>query len=234
MATTTKITDPAAELAPIAEQLQAAREERDRLGAEARTWQGEVAELERELADLARDDPGQFANGFPRPKSKAARLRGEIDKRVNGNRWSDILGGAERRVQDLERDLSRRTEAKADTVALQEFQGRGTDNAKKCRQIAALIMEAASEYTTSEHYHLGIVTSVGGLNGQDILSDPVVAEARKLAPRLAEVQPPRSVSLVPLITEDPDRVKSVSGGYIRAGANAADIAEDQPERVERI
>jgi hypothetical protein len=67
-----------------------------------------------------------------------------------------------------------------------------------------------------------VVFSVTGLDGRDVFSDPVVGEARKLADRLAEVQPPRSVSLAPLPTEDPARVKSVNGGYIGAGRNAAD------------
>lgn len=153
---------------------------------------------------------------------------------MNGNRWSDIIGGAEKRVHDLEHELGRVTEANADSLARAEYLGRGTANAEKWRRIAALILEAESEYRASTNAHLGIVTSVTGLNGQDVVSDPVVAEARKLAEGLVEVQPPRSVSLVPLTSEDPSRVKSPSGGYIRAGANAADIAEDQPERVEQV
>jgi hypothetical protein len=233
MTTKTK-TDPAAELAPIAEQLQAAREERARLGVEARAWQDEVAKLERDLSDLARDDPRQFANGFPGPKTKPAGLRAEIDKRVNGHRWPEILGGADKRIQKLEDKLSRQTEANAEVLAHAEYCGRGTDNAEKWRQIAALILEADAEYRASTNSHLAIVTSVTGLNGQDVLSDPIVTEARKLAASLAEVQPPRAVSLVPLTTEDPSRVKSINGGYIRAGANAADIAEGQPERVEPV
>ncbi|MEK6272980.1 MAG: hypothetical protein AABM42_10095 [Actinomycetota bacterium] len=234
MATTTKATDPAAELAPVEEQLQVARQERDRLGVEARAWQAEVANLERDLSDLARTDPAQFSNGFPKQRTTAAGLRGEIDKRVNGNRWGDILGGADRRIQDLEHGLSRRTEANAEALAHREYRGRGTANAEKWRRIAALILEADSEYTASTNRHLAIVTSVTGLDGQNVVSDPVVTEARELAGRLAEVQPPRSVSLVPLTSEDPTRVKSVHGGFIRAGANAGDIAEDQPDRVEPV
>jgi hypothetical protein len=234
MATKTKTIDPAAELVPVEEQLQAARQERDRLGVEARAWQDEVAQLERDLSDLAQDDPAQFANGFPRPKTKAAQLRAEMDKRVNGNRWGDILGGADRRIQDLEHGLSRRTEANADALARHEYLGRGTANAEKWRRIASLILEADAEYMASINRHLAIVTSCGGLDGQDVFCDPVVAEARKLAERLAEVQPPRAVSLVPLTSEDPARVRSVHGGYLRYGSNADDIAEDQPDRVEPV
>jgi hypothetical protein len=216
MTTKTK-TDPATELAPIAEQLHAAREERDSLQAEARAWQAEIARLEHDLSDLAREDPAQFANGFPRRGTKAAELRAKIDKAVNGNRWSDVLGGAERRVQELEHGLSRRTEANADALARQEYRGRGMANAEKWRRIAGLILEAADEYQASESRHIQIAFSVTGLDGRDVWADQAVAEARSLADRLAEIQPPRSVSLVPLTSEDPSRVKSVSGGFIRAG-----------------
>jgi hypothetical protein len=233
MATKTKTADPAAELGAITDQLQAAREERDRLEAECRAWINEGESLERELTDLARTDPGQFANGSPRAKTRAAGLRAKIEKRAAGNRWSDILEGARRRVHDLERDLGRRTEANAEALAREEYLGRGTANAQKWRGIAAQILEADAEYTGSINRQLAIVTAVTGLDGQNVFCDPVVAEARNLATRLAEVQPPRSVTLVPLTTEDPTRVKSINGGYIGAGANA-DIAEYQPERVEPV
>lgn len=70
MATKAKTTDPTAELAPIAGQLQAAREERARLGVEARAWQDEVAKLEHDLAGLARDDRLNSPTGSrdPRPR----------------------------------------------------------------------------------------------------------------------------------------------------------------------
>ena len=97
-------------------------------------------------------------------------------------------------------------EANADALARDEYQGRGTANAKKWRRIAGLILEAESEYRASVSEHREIAISVTGLDGQDVISDPAVAEARKLAERLAEVQPPRSVSLVPLTSEDPLRV----------------------------
>jgi antitoxin (DNA-binding transcriptional repressor) of toxin-antitoxin stability system len=234
MTTVTKASDPVAELTPIREKLEAARQERARLGVESRAWQDGIGKLERDLVDLARDDPVQFANGFPKQKTKAAELRAEIDKRANGHKWPEIIGGADARIRSLEAELSRRTEANAEALARHEYEGRGTANAEKWRQIATLILEADGEYTASAQYQMGIAISVTGLDGRDVFSDPVVGEARKLADRLAEVQPPRSVSLAPLPTEDPARVKSVNGGYIGAGVNAGDIAEDQPERVELV
>jgi hypothetical protein len=211
MTTTTK-PDPNTELTPIREKLEAARQERARLGVEARAWQTGIAGLERDLADLARDDPSQFASGFPKQKTKAAELRAEIDKRVNGNRWAEILGGADARIRSFEAELSRRTEANAEALARHEYEGRGVANAEKWRQIAALILEADGEYTASAQSQMGIAISVTGLDGRDVFSDPAVAEARKLTDRLAEVQPPRSVSLVPLTSEEPPRVRSQSGG----------------------
>jgi hypothetical protein len=233
MTTKTKA-DPVAELTPIREKLEAARQERTRLGVEARTWQTGIEGLERDLADLARDDPSQFANGFPKQKTKAAELRAELDKRTNGNRWAEILGGADARIRSLEAELSRRTEANAEALARHDYEGRGTANAGKWRQIAALILEADAEYMASAQYQMGIVNSVTGLDGQDVFSDPAVAEARKLADRLAEVQPPRSVSLVPLTSEEPPRVRSQSGGFIGANVSLNNAAEDQPERVEPV
>jgi hypothetical protein len=211
MTTTTK-PDPNTELTPIREKLEAARQERARLGVEARAWQTGIAGLERDLADLARDDPSQFASGFPKQKTKAAELRAEIDKRVNGNRWAEILGGADARIRSFEAELSRRTEANAEALARHEYEGRGVANAEKWRQIAALILEADGEYTASAQSQMGIAISVTGLDGRGVFSDPAVAEARKLTDRLAEVQPPRSVSLVPLTSEEPPRVRSQSGG----------------------
>jgi hypothetical protein len=233
MTTKTKA-DPAAELTPIREKLEAARQERARLGMEARAWQTGTAGLERDLADLARDDPSQFGGGFPKQKTKAAELRVELDKRANGHKWPEIIGGADARIRSLEAELSRRTEANAEALARHEYEGRGTDNAGKWRQIAALILEADSEYTASVQTQMGIVNSVGGLNGRDVFSDPAVAEARKLVDRLAEIQPPRSVSLVPLTSEEPPRVRSLNGGYIGANVSLNNAAEDQPERVEPV
>ena len=234
MTTKTKTADPVAELTPIREKLEAAREERARLGMDARAWQDEIGKLERDLSDLARDDPAQFANGFPKQKTKAAGLRAEIDKRTNGHKWADILGGADARIRSFEAELSRRTEANAEALARHEYEGRGTTNAEKWRKIAALILEAADEYQASTSQHVQIAFSVAGLDGRDVWSDPVVNEARRLADRLAEVQPPRSVSLVPLTTEEPPRVRSVNGGFIGANVSLNNAAEDQPERVEPV
>jgi hypothetical protein len=166
--------------------------------------------------------------------TKAAKLRAELDKRANGNRWAEILGGADARIRSFEAELSRRTEANAEALARHDYEGRGVANAEKWRRIAALILEADAEYTASAQYQMGVAISVTGLDGRDVFSDPSVAEARKLADRLAEVQPPRSVSLVPLTSEEPPRVRSVSGGFIGANVSLNNAAEDQPERVEPV
>lgn len=112
--------------------------------------------------------------------------------------------------------------------------GKGTDAAKKLRQAAALIHEGTADYIGSTGRQTQIAYSCDGLDGQDVWSDPIVTEARKLADRLAEVQPPRSVSLVPLTSEEPPRVRSQSGGFIGANVSLNNAAEDQPERVEPV
>ncbi len=118
MATTTKTTDPAAELAPIEEQLEVAREERSRLGQEARAWADGVQALEAELDGIARNDPAQFGpDGQPKAKGRAAELRAEITKQTTGQKWPDILGGADQRIRSLEQELSRAMEANADALA---------------------------------------------------------------------------------------------------------------------
>jgi len=55
MTTQTK-TDPAAEVAAIGEQLEAARAERSRLGQEAEQWQADIRQLEAELSELGRTE----------------------------------------------------------------------------------------------------------------------------------------------------------------------------------
>jgi hypothetical protein len=233
MTTKTKA-DPVAELTPIREKLEAAREERSRLGQEARAWEDDLARLQAELDGLANTDASQFAGGQPKPKTRAAELRAEIDKRTNGHKWPEIIGGADARIRSLEAELSRRTEANAEALARHDYEGRGVANAERWRKIAMLILEADAEYTASTQYQMGIAISVGGLDARDVFSDPAVAEARKLADRLAEVQPPRSVSLVPLTSEEPPRVRSQSGGFIGANVSLNNAAEDQPERVEPV
>jgi hypothetical protein len=100
-------TDPATEVSAIQEQLEVARAERQRLGNEAIAWVEETAQFTRDLDGLAQNDPDQFANGFAKPKSKAAELQREIDKRTNGNRWSQVLEGADERIRELEHELHR-------------------------------------------------------------------------------------------------------------------------------
>jgi hypothetical protein len=233
MTTKTKA-DPADELAAIEEQLEAAREERARLDAEARAWQAELGKLEHDLVDLARNDPGQFANGFPRPKTQAAKLQAEIEERKNGHKWPDLLGGADQRVRKLEAELSRTTAASADEPARREYLGNGKGAVEKLRQAAALIREGAAEYRASATRHVQIAYACPGLDGQDVWSDPAVDEAQAFAERLAQVQPPRSVSLCPLVDEGPPRVRSKSGGYIGANMSRRDAAEDQPQPVEPV
>ena len=236
MTTKTK-PDPAAELAPIQEQLQTAREERARLGMEARSWQDELAQLEYALSALARQDPSQFANGSPKPKTKAAEIQTEIDKRRNGNQWSDILGGSDQRVRELDEELGRVTAANAEWLARAEYEGRGAKNTLKWRKIAALIYEAADEYQASVSKQITIafaVDGLDGLDGRDVWTDETVKQARALAERLAAIQPPRSLCLTPLTSEEPPRVRSVSGGFIGHNYSRNNAAEDQPQRVEPV
>jgi hypothetical protein len=232
---TTKIeADPATEVAGIAEQLAVARAERQRLGNEATAWAEETVKLAHDLDRLARNDPDQFANGFPKPKTKAAQLQREVDKRQNGNRWPKVLEGADERIRELEHELHQVTEENADQLARREYLSNGKAATLRLRQAATTILEAPPEYRASTTRQTHIANVVTGLDGRDAWHDPVVEEAVKLAERLLQVQPPRSVSLVPLTTEEPPRVRAESGGYIGNGNSRNNASEVQPERVEPV
>ncbi len=231
--TETKL-DPATEVAAIEEQLEAARAERNRLGNEALAWVEETRQLEIELDQLARTDEAQFAGGHPRPNTKAAELHREFDTRQSGNRWPAILEGADERIRKLEAELHRVTEESADQLARREYLTNGKAAALKLRRAAAVLLEGADEYRASTTRQGHIAHAVGGLDARDVWHDRTVEQAVAFAQRLAEVQPPRSVSLVPLTTEEPPRVRAQSGGFVGANMSAKNAAEDQPERVELL
>jgi hypothetical protein len=231
--TKTQPTDPAAVLVPIEEQLQVAREERARLGQEARAWADGVAGLEAELSALARSDASQFgSDGQPKPKSRAAELRAEITKRTNGQKWPEILEGADQRIRNLENELNGAVEANAEALARAEYEGPGKAAADKIKHGAALIAEGQAEYVASEQRLMGICTATQGLNAQDIVSDPRVVHAARATESLDDLAPPRSRSLTPMSEETPPRYRIRSGGFVRS-PHPDDVADvPQPERVE--
>jgi hypothetical protein len=234
MSTTKTKPDHAAEVEAIDKQLEAAREERNRLGTEALAWVAEGDQLNSELNELARSDPSQFANGFPRPETRAAELKREIDKRLGDNQWPAILEGSDERIRQLEAELHRVIEESADELARREYLSNGKAATLKLRRAATVLLEGAEEYRASTTRQGHIAHAVGGLDARDVWHDPVVEEAVAFAQRLADLQPPRPVSLVPLTTEEPPRVRAHAGGYIGQHSARRNASEDQPQRVEAL
>jgi hypothetical protein len=233
---TTKTITQADDLPAIEEQLQTAREERSRLGQEARVFADKLAGLQAEFSGIARRDATQFGpDGQPKAKSRAAELKTEITKASGGHQWAALIEGADARIRELEHELTRALAANAEALARAEYEGAGQAAVEKLRQGAALILEGCDEYTASADRQGRIANSVAGLDGQDIVADPVVDEARRAVHGLGGAQPPRSKSLTPLVDDQPRKLRMVAGGYADGySLRDEDVAEDQPERVEPI
>jgi hypothetical protein len=223
---------PLDDLRAAEEQVQVAREERRRLGDEATAFFNELARVEAELRGIAETDPEQFGpDGQPKPKSKAAGLRKQLEEGAS-NRWPQILTGADGRISALEQEVQQGVEDNAVELARREYQGGEKDLA----DLSALAEQMLPILSRLEERrgHLVDVTSAcrGQIDGQDVGADQRLVELRRLLEAHPEFTPPRIPALTPLVgEEEPRKVRAANGEWTHAAWDHEPHPE-QPEKVE--
>ena len=233
MTTATKSeTDPAAAIATVREQLEAARKERARLGEEARADQSKVQAAEAALNHLAHTAPDQFEAGHPAAKSEAAKAKRIIEE-ASTSRWPAILEGADQRIRDLEKDVANLIRDAAPQLARAEYEA-GQEEVGELRGYLAGAREVIGRIRSYEPALLSITTASGGaIDGRSIQIDPRLEELERVLDSLEDLQAARVPVLSPFEDEEPQVVRTADGGWVRATVAGDTELGEQPERIER-
>ena len=203
-------TESVSRLAAVRTELDEARRARARLGEEARAFQREVQLAEAGLDHLARTAPDQFADGQPKPKTEAAKLKAKLEE-AKTSRWPSILDGADERIVAKERELAKLIRDNASELATAEYEA-GLEEVQRVRSLALELRGAIAQVKSHEPSLLTITSALGGVfDGRDVWVDPHLAEIERVLGGVDELQPARIAALTPFTDEEPRVVRTVDG-----------------------
>lgn len=162
--------------------------------------------------------------------SKAAALRREIE-RAGSSRWPDILRGSDERVAALETQVRQLVDQHSIELATREFRAAEAVLAE-LDEPAEKILELIGKLKGHEAQLIQICASTRGrrLDGRDVFWDANLDALRGLLEHHANLKPPRSVHLSPLVGEEPRLRRTPDGGWIEHWGNQP--LGEQPEKLE--
>jgi hypothetical protein len=142
-----------------------------------------------------------------------------------------MVAGAEERVREREAEVRTLTKRHAVELALDEFRG-GEDDLAGLDAPAEQMLEVIAKAKRREARLIEIAGRTGGrLDGRDVSWDRRLDELREALEQVADLKPPRSVTLTPLVGEEPLVRRSRDGGWVKHWDGEEDLGE-QPEPQE--
>ena len=175
-----------------------------------------VAAMAAELDALAKDRPEMFGlDGHPKPKSAAAKLRTELQDAAPSRR-QQLPSGADERVDQRERALARLVRDNCVELARREWFA-SVAAVERVRELVGEMLQAIGQVQAAEPRLLAIVNAVGApYDGRSVLVD---SRWQDLAEALASVgswYPARVPGFPPFEDEQPNVVRTATGGWIRS------------------
>src|SRR5829696_2216507 len=224
--------DSASEFTEAHRELDGARKTRARRGEAYRGYQQKLAQTQAELGHLARTDPDQFGeDGQPKPKSRAAELKQQLDE-AGSSSWADVLAGDDERIRAAEVNVHRLTAKHAEELATAEFRAGEDDLAEGDALVEGLLRVLSRLAARRARQIANTVSCNGDIDGRHVLTDDRVDGLMRLLEQYSDFKPPRVTTLSPLVGDEPRVVKGRNGGWIGAHHGSNNYCDEQPEKLE--